>query len=361
MLGDSEEHAGDRSGAGEVAEFVDKNDGIELLEIEFLSAEPGENGVAGFRLADEGEFRVHHAASGGGIEGQKFADFGSFLVGHFLEELLRSFFGKIGEEIGGGIRGHLFDDVSGLFGIEFFDDLRGESLVEFSENGRGGFLVERGYNALTFCGGKFFHHLGEIGGVEIFEFLVGDAELDAAQRVGFDKIDELPADGALREPGLQPANEISGSDALEQAAERSREANIDLSDAKFDIAVGAKFGEIDIVDADDLAAGGVDDLLIKKVFPDGEPGFVGLVGIEGALRDVEIDASWSDRRDLIVAGDEGLEASARDEEVRDAIGLIGGLDEEFADTADVVGIGIIGGGAHKFCGVEHRRVLSGGV
>ena len=37
------------------------------------------------------------------------------------------------------------------------------------------------------------------------------------------------------------------------------------------LTVGAKFGEVDVVDADDFAACGVDDLLVEEIFADGEP------------------------------------------------------------------------------------------
>ena len=354
LLAGGKEHAGDRNGAGKAAEFVDENDGVELLEIELLCTEPGEDHVASFGLADERKLRVHHAASSGGIEGQEFADLGGFLVGHFFEEFLRRFPGQIGKEVGSGVRGHFLDDVGGLFGIEFFDDLRGEALVQFGEDGRGGLLVERGDNALALGSGKFLHHFGEIGGVEILKLFVSDAELDAAKRVGLDEIDEFPPNVALWEPTLEATDKIRGSHTLKEATNGARESDVDLGDAEFEVAVGAGFGEVDVIDADHFAASGVDDLLVEEVFLDGEEGLVGVIGFEGALGDVEIDAAGNDGGDLIVAGDERLEASARDEEVRDAVGLIGGLHKEFADTADIVGIGIIGGGAHQFRGVEHR-------
>ena len=183
---------------------------------------------------------------------------------------------------------------------------------------------------------------------------MGDAEFHTAEGVGFDEIDEFPADIALGELVLEFANERGGGDALKKAADGARKADIDLRDAEFEIAVGAGFGEIDVVDANDFAASGVNDLLIEEVLLDGEPGFVGLVSIEGALGDIEINASGDGAANLVVAGDEGLVAAAGDEEVGDAIGLLGGMDEKFADAANVVGVDIVGGGAHEFGGVEHE-------
>jgi len=183
---------------------------------------------------------------------------------------------------------------------------------------------------------------------------VSDAELHAAERIGFDEIDEFPADGALREASLESADERGGSDALKEAANGAGKADVNLGEAEFEVIVGAEFGEIDVVDANDFAALGVNDLLIEEIFLDGEPGFVGVVGVQGAFVDVEIDAAGGDFGDLIVAGDERLEAAAGDEEVGDAVGLIGGLDEKFADAANEVGVGVVGGGADEFCGIEHK-------
>ena len=190
---------------------VDQDDGVELLEIEVLTAHPMEDFFAAGVFADVGEVGVHHAASGGGIEGEEFADLAGFLIGHFVEDFFGGFLGEIGEEVGGGVGSHFFQDVGGFFGVEFFDDLGGEALVEFREDGGGGFFVERGDDALPLGGGEFFHHLGEIGGVEIFEFFVGDAEFYAAQWIGLDEIDEFPADGALRKVGLELRTSADGA------------------------------------------------------------------------------------------------------------------------------------------------------
>ena len=182
---------------------------------------------------------------------------------------------------------------------------------------------------------------------------MGNAEFDATERVRLDEIDEFPADGTLREPGLKLADHAGRGKALKEASDGAGEADVDLGDAKFDVVVGADFREIDIVDADDFAAGGVDDLLVEEIFLDGEPAFVGLVGIKCPLADVEFDAAGGDSSDLIVAGNEGLEAAPRDEEMGDTIGLISRLDEEFADTPDKIVLRVIGGGAHEFCSVKH--------
>jgi hypothetical protein len=353
LFGCSEKHARDGNGAGELGASIEQDDGVELFEVEILIAHPLENFFASGFFADISVVRVHHAAGGGGIEGEEMTGFASFLIGHFLEDFLGGFFGKIGEEIGRGIRSHFFENVGGFFGVKFFDDLGGEAFVKFRKDSGGGFFVERSDDALAFGGREFFHHFCEIGGVQILEFFVGDTEFHAAKRIGLDEIDEFPADGALGEFGLESADQRGRSDSLQKTADCAGQADVHLSDAQLDMIVGAKFGEVDVVYANDLAAFGVDDLLIEKIFANGEPRFVGLVGFEGAFGDVEIDAAGDDFFDLIVAGDERLEAAAGNQEVGDAIGLFGRFDEEFAHTADKVGLRVVDGGGHEFGGEEH--------
>ena len=290
--------------------------------------------------------RIHHAAGGAGIEFEKLADFAGFLAGHFFENFVESVLGKIGEEVGGGVGSHFFENVGGFAGIEFFDDLGGEALVKFGEDGAGGFFVERSDDALAFGGGKIFHDGGEIGGVQIFEFFVGDAQLHAAERIGLDEIHKFPADGTLREVDLQAANHAGRDEALKQAANGAGKADVDLREAQLGVAVGAQLDEVDIVDAHDFAAAGVDNLLIEQVFLDREPGFVGFVKFEGALADVEADVADGDGGYLVVARYERGEVAACKKEMGDAIGLVGGLDEKFANAADVIALRVVGFGAH---------------
>ena len=60
--------------------------------------------------------------------------------------------------------------------------------------------------------------------MEVLEFFMGDAELDAAERVRLDEIDEFPTDGTLREPGLKLADHAGGGQALKEAAYGAGEA-----------------------------------------------------------------------------------------------------------------------------------------
>jgi len=136
----------------------------------------------------------------------KLPDFGSFLIRHFLKEFLGGFLRKVGQEVSRRIGGHFLDDVGGFFGVEFFDDLCGKALIELGKHSGGRFFIERGNDTLALGGRKLFHHLGQVGRVQVLEFFVGDAEFYAAKGIGFDKVDKLPANRPLRKLVLEPAD-----------------------------------------------------------------------------------------------------------------------------------------------------------
>src|SRR3974390_917542 len=60
LFGNRQEYARDGRDASEVAEFIEEDDIVELLEIEFLAAEPFQDFVAGGGFTDEREFVVDH-------------------------------------------------------------------------------------------------------------------------------------------------------------------------------------------------------------------------------------------------------------------------------------------------------------
>lgn len=61
-----------------------------------------------------------------------------------------------------------------------------------------------------------------------------------------------------------------------------------------------------------------------------------MVKLERGFVGGEIDFAGSDGADLVVAGYERAVLAAAEEEFRDAIGLVGGLDEHFFYAAYVV-------------------------
>ncbi len=68
--------------------------------------------------------------------------------------------------------------------------------------------------------------------------------------------------------------------------------------------------------------------------------------MQGAFADVEAEFTVGRCRRLVVAGDEWRDMAAGDQKMRDAVGLVGGLDEKFADATDEIALGVVGFGAH---------------
>jgi hypothetical protein len=73
-----------------------------------------------------------------------------------------------------------------------------------------------------------------------------------------------------------------------------------------------------------------------------EPGFIGLVKLEGAFADIEANFAHGNGGDLVVAGYKRRKVAARQQKMGDAIGLVRGLNEEFADTPNVITLQIVG-------------------
>ena len=103
-------------------------------------------------------------------------------------------------------------------------------------------------------------------GWSLGQAFVGDLELDAARRIGLEQIDELPRDDARRNPLEQRAQRECRHDALGEAAgSRRARRRPPTRRSAADVAVDRRRVELDVVDADDLPAVHVDDLLIEEV------------------------------------------------------------------------------------------------
>ena len=353
LLGICDHQASDRNRAGERAVVVDEDDVVELVGDDFVEADVIDHFAARGVFADNDQFGIHHAASRFLVITHQGFDFGFLLSFHFLHH----FFGGVGREAGNQVGGfvgiHFFENIGGFFGVEFFDHLRLQALVEFGDGFGRGVLGQRIDDALALGGRKLFHDFGEVGRVEFGELLAGHAQLHAAQRVRLDQVDELPADRARGKSLFEAADGHGRDDSLEQAAHGAFYSHIHLGDAHLDVSVGALLGEVNIVDADDFAAIGVDDLLVEEVFADSQPGLIGVEELEGGLVGGEVHAAGSDRCDLVVTGDNRAILAATQQQTGDAIGLVGGLDEHLFDAADEVAGRIEGLGAENFSGVKH--------
>ena len=95
--------------------------------------------------------------------------------------------------------------------------------------------------------------------------LVLDAQLHAPRRVGLDHVDKLPGNGARSELAGNRLQLRARQYAFENAAERAAHSDLDLGHAQqVDRSVAHPF-QVDIVDADHLAAVDVDDLAVDEV------------------------------------------------------------------------------------------------
>ena len=102
-------------------------------------------------------------------------------------------------------------------------------------------------------------------GCSLRQPFVGDLQLDAPRRVGLEQIDELPRDDARRNLLEQRAQRERRHDALAEAADRAAGADVHRDDVQHHVAVERRRVELDVVDADDLPAVDVDDLLVEEV------------------------------------------------------------------------------------------------
>ena len=157
---------------------------------------------------------------------------------------------------------------------------------------------------------------------------------------------------------LNAANGHGRNDALQQAAHGAGQADIDLGDAQFGVAVGAVVGEVDVIYAHDFAAVGVDDLLVEQVLAHGQPGFIGLVELERGFVGGEVHARrarrWRSDRSGRRAG--GIaRGSGAGRETR--FGCSSGHDEHLLHAADKVAGRIVGLGAEDFGCVKHSELL----
>ncbi len=120
---------------------------------------------------------------------------------------------------------------------------------------------------MAFGGGELFKDVGDVGGVHLREAILLDLETDAAGGVAVDEVDEVPWDDAGAEAGGDAVDGIFG-EAFEESADSSPHAHFDLGDAEGEVG-RALFTvlpyQIYVVDADDLVAMDVNDLLVEQV------------------------------------------------------------------------------------------------
>ena len=126
-------------------------------------------------------------------------------------------------------------------------------------------LVDRLEHRLALGRRQVLDDVGDVGRVQLRQPFVGDLQLDPPRRVGLEQVDELPGDDPRRDLLEQRPQRERRDDALAETADRAPGADVDGDDVESDVAVDRRRVELDVVDAHDLAAVDVDDLLIEEV------------------------------------------------------------------------------------------------
>src|ERR1700719_444540 len=189
--------------------------------------------------------------------------------------------------------------------------------------------------------------------MQLSELLARHAQFDAAKRVGLDQVHEFPADRTRRELFFEAADGHGRDEPLEEAANCAFHSHIHLGDAHFDVSISALLGKVNVVDADDLSAIGVDNLLVEKILAYGQPSFIGVKELESGLVGAETHAAGDNRRDLVVTSDNRAVLATAQQQARDAVGLVGRLNEHLFYAADEVPGRIVGFGAQNLSGMKH--------
>ena len=140
--------------------------------------------------------------------------------------------------------------------------------------------------------------IGEIGRMHIFEKLVRDVQANPALRIGLENVAEFPANRMRRDAALKSTNGSWRHDSPQDSAQDRADTDIDLEDVKHIVTVLGKAQERYIVDADDFAALGVDNLLIEQIAHHAQHVLVGVIRSE--LLVVEMNAVHVDAFDLVV-------------------------------------------------------------
>jgi len=135
-----------------------------------------------------------------------------------------------------------------------------------------------------------------------FESAGGDVEAETPLGVTFDDVAELPANGIDGDGHHDATDERARQDALHKATEHGPEADVDLLNAEFVVAVVPHPLEGDVGDADHLAAFDVDDLLVEKIAFETEHIVIAMVGSE--LFIAEPDAIERDGLNLVMTDSE---------------------------------------------------------
>ncbi len=187
-------------------------------------------------------------------------------------------------------------------------------------------------------GRELLEDVGDVGGMELVEALVGHGQLDLRQ-VAVEQVHVVPRDERLRQLRAHERGEPA-----HEALKGRRDAAQDAAGTHFgaeQAQLVARLGQLQVVDAHDLHALRVDDLLVQEVSV--EQDLVGLQVAESDLgrRDVEADFLLAERVDVLAPRQhERCLVGAEERERRHAREDLPGGDRDIAYGSDL-GAGLV--------------------
>ncbi len=325
---------------------IDQENRVERLQKVFILLERLQRVGHGRLVLQGDELGVHQAAGSIFFEFKEFADLGFRFVLHLLEDFLAGFRAQFRQGVGGLIGAHLLDNVGGGFGFEGFEDAGLNIGLYFRQRVGGHFAVDVLKDGFAVLGRQFLDDIRQVGRMHVFEQAVRDVQAQAALRVRLNDVAKFPTDGIRRDAALDTPDQPRRRDALQQAAENTADADVDFEHPELVAAVLNHALKGDVVDAHHLAPLRVDNLLVEKIADHPEHVFVGVIGRQILV--AEVDPFEGDGADLIVADGKPGGAGPADQEAVNANRIDERDDRGILDHADPAPLKVKNLEAHKF-------------
>jgi len=277
-VGRGEQEVAQRDHARQATVTLDHVDVVDALVLAGFGAQLLDDLLDGHVLGHGGDLRRHDAAGRLLLVAEQRADGARFFDAHEAQQGLGLVVGEVADDVGGVVRVHLGEECGGAALGEVVDDVGLQVVFELGDR-VGGLLVVEVLEDLGALGGvELLEDVGDVGRVQLVEALVRDRELHLRQ-VAVEQVHVVPRDDVLGQ---------LASDELGRASDRTLERRVDAAQdaARADFRTQepelvARLGELEVVDAHDLHALRVDDLLAHEVAREQH-----LVGLQVAEADV---------------------------------------------------------------------------
>src|SRR5208337_3774762 len=215
-------------------------------------------------------------------------------------------------------------------------------------------FIQRSDDSLPLRRRQLLHHLRQVGRMQVFQLFVRDPQFHPPQRVRLDQVHKLPPDRPLWQLFLQPPHHARRSHALQQPPHRPRQTHIYLCDPQLHVSVRAHLRQVHVVHAHHFAPLGINDLLVQQILPHRQPPLIRLIRRQRPFAYVQLDPPGFHCGDLVMSRHQRLKASARNQEVPDAVCLLGRLHKKFTHAPDVVPLHVVRLRAHQLRCIQHR-------